>query len=171
MSRFTNAAFPASKIKHIVKNGSTPVTKGTPVYITSAAGTNMIIGIASNTMESTSSKTMGIVEQNLEANQFGYVVTEGLITNINTTGSTEGDPIWLGPDGTKLYGLINKPDTPNHLVYLGVVTRSNANTGEMFVHIQNGFEMEELHDVKVTNAQEGDILVYRSGIWVNEQPA
>lgn len=171
MSRFTNPAAPASKVKHLVKNGNTTITKGTPVYISSASGTNMIISKASNTTDALSSKTIGIVEQTLAPNQIGYVVTEGLITNVNTQGSTAGDPVWLGVDGAKIYGTLNKPSAPAHLVYLGVVTRSNQNTGEIFVHIQNGFEMEELHNVDIDDPQEGDILVYRSGLWVNEQPA
>lgn len=167
MSRFTAAPTPSSKIRHIVKNGTTPVTKGTPVYITTASGTNMIIGPASNASEATSSKTIGIVEQNLGANEFGFVITEGLITNINTQGSDEGDAVWLGVDGAKIYGLENKPYAPAHLVYLGVVTRSNQNTGEMFVHIQNGFEIKELHDVVATAPQLGDTLIYNdvSGLW------
>lgn len=172
MSRFTNPAAPVSKVKHLVKNGTTPVTRGTPVYITSASGTNMIVGIASNAGEATSSKTMGIVEQDLSANQIGYVVTEGLVTNINTQGSSAGDPIWLGVNGAKIYGLANKPVAPAHLVYLGVVTRANQNTGEMFVHIQNGFEMDELHNVKITDPQNGQVLKYQSstGLWINSNP-
>ena len=169
MSRFTNPSGPVSKIKHLVKNGTTPVTKGTPVYITGASGTNMIIGIASNAGEAMSSKTIGIVEQDLAANEQGYVVTEGLLTNINTQGSSAGDPIWLGVNGEKLYGLANKPSAPAHLVYLGVVTRSNQNTGEIFVHIQNGFELEELHNVKITSPQDGQVLKYQAstGLWIN----
>lgn len=169
MSRFTNPAGPVSKVKHLVKNGITPLTKGTPVYISSASGTNMIIGIASNTTEALSSKTVGIVEQNLAANQIGYVVTEGLITNINTNGSSAGDPVWLGVNGAKVYGLLNKPSAPAHLVYLGVVTRANANTGEIFVHIQNGFEIQELHNVKITDPQDGQVLKYQAstGLWIN----
>lgn len=169
MARFTSPTGPTSKTKHLVKNGTTPITKGTPVYITGASGTNMIIGIASNNQEVTSSKTIGIVEQDLAANQIGYVVTEGLITNINTSGSIAGDPVWLGVSGAKIYGLTNKPHAPAHLVYLGVVTRSNANTGEIFVHIQNGFEINELHDVQVLSPQNGDTVIYDSTtqLWKN----
>ena len=172
MARFTEpptVVDPVSKIRHLVKNGTTPITKGMPVYITGANGTNMIIGIASNASEGTSSKTIGIAEADLAANQFGYVVTEGLITNINTNGANAGDPIWLGVNGAKIYGLANKPKAPAHLVYLGVVTRANANTGEMFVHIQNGFEIEELHNVKIDNPQDGQVLKYQAstGLWIN----
>jgi hypothetical protein len=172
MSRFTTIYGASSKARHLVKNGTTPITKGTPVYITGANGTNMIVGIASNSSEATSSKTIGIVEQNMAANAFGYVVTEGLISNINTNGASAGDPVWLGVNGAKIYGLAGKPYAPAHLVYLGVVTRANANTGEMFVHIQNGFEMNEMHDVKITNPQDGQVLKYQAstGLWINSNP-
>jgi hypothetical protein len=54
-------------------------------------------------------------------------------------------------------------------VYLGVVTRSNTNNGEIFVKVQNGYELEELHNVSISDATNGDILTYNSAtsVWEN----
>ena len=158
-----------------VKNGSTALTKGTPVYITGADGTNIIIGAAGNGSEATSSKTIGLLETDLAINAMGYVVTDGKLSNIDTSGATAaGDAVWLGPSGTKVYGLSNKPVAPAHMVYLGVVSRKNANTGEIQVKVQNGFELDELHNVQINSGTlaTGQALTYdgSSQLWKNATP-
>ncbi len=50
-----------SRVQHQVKAG-VAINKGQAVYVTSADGTNMIVGLASNTSEPTSSKTMGLLD-------------------------------------------------------------------------------------------------------------
>ena len=166
----SSASATASRITAYIKNGSTALAKGVPVYVTGADGTNIIVGPASNASESTSSKTLGFTQTALNSNQHGYIVLEGSLEGLNTNGATEGDPIWLGETpGTVIYGLANKPKAPNHLVYLGVVSRVNSNNGKIFVKIQNGFELNELHDVRITSIQNDDLIVYNSAssIWVN----
>jgi hypothetical protein len=157
-----------SVVKHTVRAGEGLVL-GTPVYVSSSNGTNMIVTKASNASESTSSKTLGLLAQNLNVNTNGFVVTEGLLAGLNTNGAVAGDPVWLGPTGTLIYGLANKPKAPAHLVFIGIVTRANANNGEIFVKIQNGFELDELHDVSITAPATGEVLVYNAttGLWTN----
>lgn len=153
-----------SKVKHIVKAGES-LSIGQAVYIsgsTGGSGTNMIATKASNTSEMSSSKTIGLIAQNLATNEFGFVITEGLLEGVNTQGSVAGDPVWLGTNGNLIFGLANKPYAPAHLVYLGVVTRAQSNNGEIFVHVQNGFEINELHNVSAQSPQTGDTLIYNS---------
>jgi hypothetical protein len=167
----SSASATASRITAYVKNGSTSLAKGVPVYITGADGSNIIVGPASNLSEPTSSKTLGFTQTALSANQHGYIVLDGTLSGLDTSlAGSAGDPIWLGETpGTVIYGLANKPKAPNHLVYLGVVSRKNSNNGEIFVKIQNGFELNELHDVRITSIQNDDLIVYNSAssIWVN----
>jgi hypothetical protein len=160
-----------STVKHLVKAG-VAVTKGQAVYVTGSTGndgTNMIVGKASNAQESTSSKTMGLIETSLAINGQGYVVTEGLLSGLNTNSANPGDPVWLGVDGNLIYGLANKPVAPAHLVFIGIVTRKQQNNGEIFVKVQNGFELEELHNLVLTNVQDGDAIVWDSTTskWIN----
>lgn len=156
-----------STLKHEVKAGQA-INKGQAVYVSSADGTNMIVSKASNTSEATSSKTMGLLAQNLALNGKGFVITEGLLAGLNTTGANaEGDPVWLGVNGDLIYGLVNKPYAPAHLVFIGIVTRINANNGEIFVKVQNGFELDELHNVDARNPSNNDGIFYNSttGLW------
>lgn len=160
-----------STVKHLVKsdyNGT--INAGQAVYVTGStgqSGTNMLINRASNSIEMTSSKTMGLLETSLNKNGIGYVITEGLLAGLNTNGANPGDPVWLGTDGNLIYGLANKPVAPAHLVFIGIVTRAQQNNGEIFVKVQNGFEIEEIHNVVLTNKQLGDTIVWNGGNWIN----
>ena len=173
---FDPASLPSftSTVKHLVKAGEA-INKGQAVYVTGStgnAGTNMIVGKASNAAEPTSSKTMGLLETSLATNGIGYVITEGLLEGLDTSAANAaGDPVWLGTNGNLIYGLINKPVAPAHLVFIGIVTRKQQNNGEIFVKVQNGFEMEEIHNVVLTSKQTGDMLKWNGTYWVNFQGA
>lgn len=158
----------ASTLQHAVKAGEA-MTKGQAIYVSSADGTNMIVSKASNVTEATSSKTMGLIIQNLALNGQGTVITEGLLAGLNTSSATAGDPVWLGTNGNLIYGLINKPAAPAHLVFIGIVTRANVSNGEIFVRVQNGFELQELHNVSITSVTGGNQLEYDSAdlLWKN----
>lgn len=160
----------ASDVQNQVKAG-VAITKGQAVYVTSADGTNIIVGLASNTSEATSSKTLGLLDATVAINGFANVVQIGRLAGLDTsTANQAGDPVWLGENGNLIYGLTNKPYAPKHLVFIGVVTRKNANNGEIFINVQNGFELNEIHDVdlKTTVPVNGDILGFNGTLWVNK---
>jgi hypothetical protein len=158
-----------SQVKHQVKAGVS-LTIGQAVYVTSANGTNIIVGKSDNSTEATSSKTMGLIASNLANNAFGYVITEGLLAGLNTSAASAGDPVWLGTNGGLLYGLANKPVAPDHMVFIGIVTRVQSNNGEIFVKVQNGFELKELHDVLIQSIANNNLLMYESAtnLWKNK---
>lgn len=147
------------------------INAGQVVYITGASGSNIIIGLAQANTEPTSSKTIGISESTLATNATGYAITEGLMTvSISAPSAIEGDPIWLSSStaGGMVFGLANKPSAPNHIVYLGVVTRKTGNTVvEIYVKIQNGAELDELADVAITSATAGQALMRGATTWEN----
>lgn len=152
----------ASKLQHDVKYAQ-QINKGQAVYVSSADGTNMIVSKADNSSEGTSSKTMGLVLATGNANYQGTVITEGLLSGLNTSGANAGDPVWLGTAGNLIFGLVNKPSAPQHLVFIGIVTRVGTNNGEIFVKVQNGFEMHELHDVSLPSYISNGVL-YRDTV-------
>lgn len=128
-------------------------SKGQAVYVSGADGTNILVTKASNDSESTSSKTIGLLESTGITNDQVKAITNGLLGGLNTNSATIGDPVWLGTSGNLLYGLSNKPFAPAHLVYIGVVTRVSATVGEIFIKVQNGFELGELHDVDTSKSK------------------
>ena len=166
----TNAT--AQQIHVYVKNGAgVALTKGQAVYINGASGANPTIVLAKADAEATSSKTLGLLEQDLAVNAFGYVATQGLITGVNTGSAVDGDPVWLSSStaGGLLYGLANKPSAPNHLVFIGYVLRAQSQNGVIYIKAQNGFELEELHNVAISSPTTGQTIAYDSTtkLWSN----
>jgi len=165
----------SSSLQHEVKAG-VALTKGQAVFVNGVAGTNMVVSKASNAAENTSSKTMGLIVQDLAINGIGQVITEGLLTGTGTApldtsaATAAGDPVWLGTDGNLLFGLGNKPVAPAHMVFIGIVTRISATVGEIFVKVQNGFELDELHNVLLNAETDGQVLTYDSAtlLWKNK---
>ena len=174
----TKNANGANDDTEIYVKAAQPITAGQAVYISDALGAVKIISLAQANTDALSSKTIGLCAQSLSANGFGYVVTEGDLSGLSINlGSghtvTEGDPIWLSPTtpGGLLFGTANKPSAPNHLVFLGIVTRINGNTlTDIYVKVQNGFELEELHNVAINGQQNGQVLTYESStqLWKNK---
>ena len=143
--------------------GST-LSKGTAVYLSGSQGNRITVAKALATSDPTSANTFGIVAESIADNASGYVITEGLITGINTSGLTEDSAVYLSP--TVAGGLTStKPQAPNHGVYIGVCVKSNAGSGELFVKIKNGLELDELHDVLITSPSANASLYYSGGLW------
>lgn len=156
-------------VQHQVKLDEA-IAKGQAVYVSGANGTNILVKKASNTTEATSSKTLGLLASGGVLNDFVNVVTEGLLSGLNTSTATVGDPVWLGTSGDLIFGLTNKPYAPAHLVYLGVVTRVHATQGEIFVHVQNGFELREIHDVSAQTPSNKQSIYFdvNSSLWESD---
>jgi hypothetical protein len=146
--------------------GST-LAKGTVVYISGAQGQRPSISKASASSESTSSKTFGIVAEAINNGAEGLVCTSGIVRGVNTSTFTEGQALWLSTTA----GLVSStmPTQPNHSVFIGYCIKSNANSGQIFVKIQNGYELQELHNVLITSPTTGQTLKYNSstGLWEN----
>jgi hypothetical protein len=55
-------------------------------------------------------------------------------------------------------------------VFIGYVIRKNQNNGKIFVKIQNGFELQELHNVAISNPVTGQVLKYNATtqLWSND---
>jgi hypothetical protein len=142
---------------------------GQAVYITSSDGTNKLVALAQANTEPKSSKTFAIMAESISGGSKGFCTTFGLIRDLNTNALTEGAPVWLSPSTPG--GLTStKPTTPDHAVFIGFCVRKNQNNGVIFVNIQNGYELDELHNVKITNPQNGQVLKYYAagGYWRNE---
>lgn len=147
------------------RTGAT-LAKGTAVYLSGSQGNRITVAKALGVTDAFSANTFGIVAESIADNQSGYIITEGLITGINTSALTEDSAVYLSP--TVVGGLTStKPQAPQHTVYIGVCVKSNAGSGELFVKIRNGQELDELHDVRITSPVNKASLYYLSsqGVW------
>lgn len=141
------------------------LTKGTPVYIFGGQGSQVSIKRASNSGDATSATTLGLVSESIAASASGYVCTYGVLQGIDTTSYNEGDILYLGETAGTL--TTTKPSAPNHGVFVGVVIK-DAVGGEIWVRPQNGYELNEIHDVSITTPASGDFLKYNGTLWVND---
>lgn len=157
----------ASVVSYVQNAEATTLTTGTVVYLFGGTGDHASVKRADNGSDTTSSKTVGVVGASIAASQNGPVITRGYVDGIDlSVGYAPGDILWLGENGafTK-----TKPSAPDHLVFIGVVVRA-TNNGIVYVATQNGYELEELHDVKISDLANNDFLKYNSasGVWVND---
>ena len=137
------------------------------VKVTSAQGQRLQVNLAQANNDPSSVDTLGIVSEDIGNNQEGYIMIYGQIININTTGSlqgetwTDGDPLFLS--ASVAGGITNiRPTAPNHSVALGYVEYAHQNNGKIFVKIQNGYELGELHDVYISNIKNGESIAWNS---------
>jgi hypothetical protein len=156
----------------LVKNatGST-IAKGKVVYINGAAGQRPTIALSDADTEATSSKTLGITAESISNGAEGFVATFGVLRGVNTNGLTEGAAVWLSSTAGSYTTTI--PAEPAHSVFLGYVVKAHATAGEIFVNIQNGYELTELHGVVIDGTPaDNEVLAYdtTSGLWINQTP-
>ena len=140
------------------------------VYINGVHGNLPSLALAQANTESTSSKTYAVTSFSINNGNSGTVITDGKLKNVNTLSFTEGDQLWLSSTTTGGVTTI-KPSAPNHAVFIGTVTRAHQTQGEVQIRIQNGFELDELHNVSITNKSNLDVIRYNSttGLWENKQ--
>jgi hypothetical protein len=161
----------AAKVTIICRNntGST-ITKGSIVYVTGATGNHPTIALADKDSENTSSKTLGMVVADILTGADGSVAVNGTVDDLNTAAYAAGTPLYLGDNGGWTSPM---PVSPAHSVFVGWVAISNANNGRIILHIQNGYELDELHDVLITTPTNGQVLAYESStsLWKNVTPS
>lgn len=170
----------ADKMVTVGRNstGST-LYKGTIVYISGSTGNRPNFVKAKADIEATSAGTFGVIESDIANNADGNCVTIGTINNLDTRTSAthpftsdtlaDGDTIYLSPT-TAGYITNVKPSAPDHLVYLGKVARTSPTNGTIVYRVQNGYEIEELHNVAISSVADNNIIQYDSAtsLWKNE---
>jgi hypothetical protein len=147
--------------------GST-ITKGSVVYISGVQGQRPSLALADADSESTSSKTFGVVAENISNGSEGFVCTFGIIENIDTSQFTAGQTLWLSSTAGQLTNT--KPTPPVHTVFMGYCLKSNSSSGRIFINPQNGYELDEIHDVSISTPLTGHTIVYNSNLdlWQNK---
>lgn len=179
------ATFPTSTnqanslVTTVFNKSGAPIPKFSVVYINGGQGDLPTIALAQANNEAGSSKTYGVVYADIPNMTSGQVIVTGALTGVNTdqfnptapTGDVNGVALYLSP--TVPGGLTTtKPAAPDHMVYVATIVRTHQNEGVVEVRIQNGFELQELHNVQIPNgsAQNNQVLKYDSAtsLWKNK---
>jgi len=169
----------AEKITIIARNSTgATIHKGKIVYLQGSTGNRPNMLLAQANSEATSSKTFGVVVEDIANNADGHVAAIGTLHDLDTRSNAthpfttdtlvDGDLVWLSATNP---GYITRtpPTQPNHTVFIGVVARTTPSFGRIIYKIQNGFELQELHNVLISSLANNDILYYDSAtsLWKN----
>jgi hypothetical protein len=164
------SAYPENLFLTVVnKTGDNLLASGYKVLkVITAQGQRLAVDYALADSDANSADTIGVVYENINNNQEGRIITIGEITGINTTGSIQGET-WA--DGDSLFlsatiegGITNiRPTAPNHGVRLGYVVYSHVNQGKIYVKIDNGYELGEIHDIYAPTPINNDGIFWSSG--------
>jgi len=141
---------------------ATTLNKGEVVYISGSQGNRVSAKRADYSGEQGSSTTIGFVAESIASGDEGFIISTGVLENLNTVGLTEGALLYLSSSGQ--YSE-TKPIAPQHTVTLGYVERVHATVGSIYVKIDNGYELDELHNVFTTGVSNGDLLMYSASLW------
>ena len=162
------ASSASSLITRCENRTGSALPKMTAVYINGGQGNRPTIQKSIASSESGSSKTYGITASQINDNSAGDVVVFGALIDVNTNqfGVVEGSILYLSPSVSGNL-TATKPTAPNHAVVVGKIVRSHVSQGIIEVSIQNGFELEELHNVATTGAVSGQFLKYDGELWKN----
>ena len=161
------AVYSSPRLVSTIRNetGAT-LTKGTVVYISGASGNKPTVSKAIATSDSTSAQTFALVLADISNNNNGTAILAGEISGLDTSAFAAGTQLYLSSTTAGAY-TSTKQYAPNHLVYVGVVTRSHVNQGSIEVRIQNGYELDELHNVSAQSPSNGEVLIYNesTSLW------
>jgi len=155
----------------VYNNTGTAITKGQVVSVTGGQGQTPTVGLSDATSEALSRDTLGIAQEAIPDADTGFVCTFGTVTSINTYGTTAGDPIYLSNVAGQFSST--QPQAPDNIVSLGWVVRvsntPSSTDGQIFVTVNNGWELDELHNVRIISPSNNEVLVYStpSNLWVN----
>ena len=167
------------QLVRVVNKTATNITLQESAYqavrVTGAQGQRLKVDLALATTDALSAETIGLVTETIANNQEGFVTISGLVNKINTTGSlqgetwNDGDILYLSP--TTAGRITNiKPSAPNHMVIIGYVVYAHSVNGKIFVKVNNGYELDELHNVNISAATAGQVLAYTpaTDLWENK---
>jgi hypothetical protein len=161
------ASFARDVIVSAINANQSTLPIGTVVRISGATGDNPRFNTASYDSEANSSNTLGILANTAVSGDYADITVIGKVIGVNTAGMNAGDLIYLSSSGQ----FTNvAPQAPLNIVTLGEVLRVQSNNGSIFVNVSNGWELNELHNVRIVSEQQGDVLVYEasSSLWKNQ---
>jgi len=144
----------------VVNKTGTTLNIGTVVYVSGTFATMPAIALASASAEATTHKGMGVLKETLNDGDRGLMMLFGSLTGVDTSLFNVGDILYLGElpgNLTNLYAA-----APSHPELIGSVIEVGS-SGTILVHVQHGYEINELHNVSRTPASAtGQVLVWNN---------
>jgi len=159
------------------------VAKGTPVMFTGTVGVSgkLTFGLAVADGSVPADYMMGVTDQDIADNDFGYVISFGLLRGFNTTGApygqvwADGDLLYFDPATPGAWTNV-QPVAPNIGVPVAVVVNAApGGAGSIFVRMKVSESLNNLQDVFINGIgtpADKDLLEYNAANsrWENVAP-
>jgi len=155
-------------LARVYNDSGSALTDGQLVYISGAQGNRVAVKLANANSEATSAGTLGMVTEPIAIGAEGFITIAGTVNGLNTSALTAGALLYLSTTGGG-YSM-TAPTPPNHRVIVGYVERVHATVGSIYVKVDNGYEIEELHNVLISTPTNDQVLQYESAtsLWKNK---
>ncbi len=150
---------------YVFNSETASITKGQIVYISGSQGGRAAVKLASAEKERGSASTLGFVAETIAAGSEGWVMTEGVLKKVDTSGYIAGNLIFVSSSAGKY--TQTAPAAPLHAVRMGYILKADPTDGAIFVKVDNGYEVGEMHDVidTTTTSSFGDLFVKSGSVW------
>ena len=139
------------------------ISNGQLVYISGGSGTNPEISLAKADSFATSKCTIAMATESITENQHGYATTNGIVRDVNTIAYSSGTILYLSETTAGAYTNV-APTRPNFEIMVGIVVRSHATEGSIFVCIREKSLLDLQQDnVKLLLGAGSDASTYYDG--------
>jgi len=139
------------------------------VRINTAQGQRLAVALAQANTKANAQGTLGVVTENINNNNEGFITTQGQVREIDTTGALQGET-WV--DGDLLYlsatvagGLTKvRPAAPNFKIPVAYVEYAHQNHGKLYVRVGEALGFDDLHNMnEVGTEAAGQVMTWQSG--------
>jgi len=123
--------------QYCYNNTGSAIPAGSAVYVNGQFGTSPSIALATAAAIATSN-VIGLAVVAIPNGTYGYVINQGVLANLNTSGFTAGQTLYLSASTPG--GLVNTiPGTQFYNYRVAICTVSSATIGQVFVNIATAY--------------------------------
>jgi hypothetical protein len=156
--------------QYLYIKASATITKGQVIMFTGSVGASGILTGAPATGITDGTYIIGVAAEAIANNDFGFVQTFGVLTNVNTSAFADGDILWYDPAVTG--GLTaTKPSAPNIKAQVAACNKGgSAGGGVITVRVNPGSQLGGTDsNVQFGTLASGQTIIYdaTAGYWKN----
>ena len=118
-------------IVRVRNNTGSTILNGQVVYVDGALGNRPTVELADADIAPTALSILGVATADFDDNTDGAITTEGIVRDLDTSGYSEGDVLYLSGTAGEL--TTTPPVLPQTTVKVAIVTRSHITQGEILV--------------------------------------
>jgi hypothetical protein len=154
------------KFLYIYGKAQSAITKGQAVQFAGVQGDHILMKPAvPSEINANPDYFIGLAESTLATDAFGYILTQGELTGLNTSGYTAGNILWFASAGSTAGAITaTEPTNSNARIQVASVNRVNPGDGILFVRVN--FVGTEIEDIVATGTPGSTTFLRGDGQWV-----